>query len=45
MALERFTNKDEIIETNGPVRGLIWNEDDVPMTEDFHYRSVVGMLL
>jgi hypothetical protein len=31
MALERFTNKDEIIETNGPVRGMIWNEDDVPM--------------
>ena len=28
MALDRFTNKDEILTTNGVVSGIVWNEED-----------------
>ena len=28
MALERFTNKEEILETNGVVKGIVWKEED-----------------
>ena len=28
MALDRFTNIEEIQETNGKVRGIVWNSDD-----------------
>jgi len=28
MALDRFTNKEEILDTNGMVRGIVWNEED-----------------
>ena len=31
MALERFTNKEEIITTNGEVRGVVWKQDDIPI--------------
>ena len=28
MALDRFTNKDEILDTNGVVKGIVWKADD-----------------
>ena len=28
MALDRFTNRQEILDTNGTVRGIVWNEID-----------------
>ncbi|HAI43909.1 MAG TPA: hypothetical protein DCM40_40345 [Maribacter sp.] len=33
MSLDRFTNKEEILETNGPVTGIVWTEDDIPLLE------------
>ena len=33
MALDRFTNKDEIMDTNGPVKGIVWSEEDIPLLE------------
>lgn len=29
MSLERFSNKEEILETNGVTRGIIWNAEDI----------------
>ena len=31
MALDRFTNKEEIMDTNGPVKGIVWTEEDIPL--------------
>mgnify|MGYP003653644995 FL=1 len=33
MALDRFSNIKEIQETNGVVRGIVWNEDDVDILQ------------
>ena len=29
MSLDRFTNKDEIIKTDGSVRAVTWNQEDL----------------
>ena len=33
MALDRFSNIKEIQETNGVVRGIVWNEDDIDILQ------------
>jgi len=33
MALDRFSNKEEIQETNGSVRGIVWHEEDLDILQ------------
>ena len=33
MSLERFSNKEQILETDGPVRAITWNESDLDILQ------------
>ena len=33
MALDRFSNIEEIQETNGAVRGVVWNQEDLDILQ------------